>query len=49
MRCVIGRAALGVGLGFQHQEVTLEAQGEDGTVDERVLVQKQRGEPRMEP
>lgn len=38
-----------IGLRCLLQEVTVEAREEDETVKERVLVEKQREVPRMEP
>lgn len=38
-----------IGLRCLLQEVAVEAREEDGTVKERVLVEKQREVPRMEP
>lgn len=46
---MVENAALGTGLGFLHQEVTVEALGVDEPVKDRVLAGKQTGEPRMEP
>lgn len=45
---MLENAALGTDLGLVHQDITVEASGADETAEERVLVEKQREEPRVE-